>query len=122
MTWQCYVDNLIVPTKPSKEGNISTHVEISTDVELDPRPPVNQGAELIEKLEYIPLIDEEHHTQIRERIHPSDMLGIDLNVICHHLTLFVEAKLVAQRKRKTGDDKEKAIEQEMVKLKAAKSI
>ncbi|RDX87566.1 hypothetical protein CR513_30943, partial [Mucuna pruriens] len=62
MARQCYVDSLRVSTKPSKEGNISTHVKISTDVKLDPQPPIDQGAKPIEKLEYIPLTDEEHHT------------------------------------------------------------
>ncbi|RDX82528.1 hypothetical protein CR513_36663, partial [Mucuna pruriens] len=40
---QCYIDNLKIQTKTSKEGNISTHVEILTDVKLDPRPLVDQG-------------------------------------------------------------------------------
>ncbi|RDX93053.1 hypothetical protein CR513_24738, partial [Mucuna pruriens] len=38
MAQQCYIDSLKTSTKPSKEGNISTYVEISTNVELDLRP------------------------------------------------------------------------------------
>ncbi|RDX75275.1 hypothetical protein CR513_44861, partial [Mucuna pruriens] len=62
MARQCYINNLKVSTKPSKEGNISTHIEFLTEVELNLRPLVDQGAEPIEKLEYIPLTDENHHT------------------------------------------------------------
>ncbi|RDY09755.1 hypothetical protein CR513_05836, partial [Mucuna pruriens] len=38
---QCYVDSLQVVTRPSKEDNISVHVEISTNVELDPNPLID---------------------------------------------------------------------------------
>ncbi|RDY03449.1 hypothetical protein CR513_12959, partial [Mucuna pruriens] len=62
MAQQCYVDSLKVVTKPLKEYNISTHVKILADIELDPRPPINQGAEPIEKLKNMPLTDKEHHT------------------------------------------------------------
>ncbi|RDX80023.1 hypothetical protein CR513_39478, partial [Mucuna pruriens] len=62
MARQCYVDNLRTPPQPSKEDNISTNIE------LDPRPLIGQGTKPIEKLKYIPLIDEEHCTQIGERM------------------------------------------------------
>ncbi|RDX77679.1 hypothetical protein CR513_42156, partial [Mucuna pruriens] len=45
MAWECYIDSLRVMTRPPKEDNILTHVEISTNIELDPRPPIDQGAE-----------------------------------------------------------------------------
>ncbi|RDX66533.1 hypothetical protein CR513_54684, partial [Mucuna pruriens] len=54
MAQQCYIDSLRVVTKPPSKDNVSAHVEISTDVELNPRPQINQGAELIEKIEKIP--------------------------------------------------------------------
>ncbi|RDX94862.1 hypothetical protein CR513_22698, partial [Mucuna pruriens] len=54
------VDTRRVSTKPFKEGNISTHIKILSDVELD------LGAKPNEKLEYISLTNEEHHTQIGE--------------------------------------------------------
>ncbi|RDX75259.1 hypothetical protein CR513_44877, partial [Mucuna pruriens] len=127
---QCHIDSLKVSAKLSKEDNISTYIKLAIIVEADYRPPIDQGAEPIEKLEYIPMIDEEHRTHIGERMQgphrerlvstlwdhadlfswqPSDMLGIDPNVIFHRLALCVEAKLVVQRKRKTGGDKRKAI-------------
>ncbi|RDX77523.1 hypothetical protein CR513_42338, partial [Mucuna pruriens] len=68
MARQCYVDNLRASTKPSMEGNISAYVEISIDIKLDPKPPIDQGAKPIEKLEYMPLTDEENRTQIGERM------------------------------------------------------
>ncbi|RDX94478.1 hypothetical protein CR513_23130, partial [Mucuna pruriens] len=130
MSRQCYVDSLRVSTKPSKEDNISTHVEILTDIDLDPKLPIDEGAEPIEKLEYIPLTNEEHCTQIGERMQgphlkqlvstlqdhtnlfawqPFDMPRIDLNIICHYLALCAETKPVAQRKRKIRGDRQKAI-------------
>ncbi|RDX64063.1 hypothetical protein CR513_57427, partial [Mucuna pruriens] len=53
-----------VVTRPPKEDNVSAYVKISIDVELDPKPPIDQGAEPTNKLENIPLINDEHHTQI----------------------------------------------------------
>ncbi|RDY05342.1 hypothetical protein CR513_10841, partial [Mucuna pruriens] len=44
MARQCYVDSLRMSTKPFEEDNITIHIEILTDVELDPRPPVDQKA------------------------------------------------------------------------------
>ncbi|RDX61974.1 hypothetical protein CR513_59743, partial [Mucuna pruriens] len=99
---------------------------ISTDVELDLRPLINQGVEPIQKLEKVSLTDVKHCTQIGERMQrpyqeqlistlwehvdlfawqPLDMLGIDPKVICHRLALCVEAKPIAQQKRKIGGDK-----------------
>ncbi|RDY06439.1 hypothetical protein CR513_09566, partial [Mucuna pruriens] len=106
MARQCYVDNLRVVSKLQREDNVLIHVEISTDVELDPRPPIDQGVEPIEKLEKIPLTDDEHCTQIGETMQgphreqlistlrghanlfacqSSDMPGINPKVIYHHL-------------------------------------
>ncbi|RDY14257.1 hypothetical protein CR513_00719, partial [Mucuna pruriens] len=67
------------------EDNVSVHIKISIDVELNPRPPINQGAKPIEKLENLSLTDNEHCTQIGERMQgqPFDMSEIDPKVICH---------------------------------------
>ncbi|RDX80119.1 hypothetical protein CR513_39371, partial [Mucuna pruriens] len=62
MAQQCYVDSLTVVTRPPKEDNVSEHVEVSTDVELDHRPSIDHGVEPIEKLENVSLIDDEHCT------------------------------------------------------------
>ncbi|RDX60385.1 hypothetical protein CR513_61476, partial [Mucuna pruriens] len=53
---------LKVVIRPPKEDNILAHVEISTNVERDPKPLIDQGAESIEKLENICLTNNEHYT------------------------------------------------------------
>nr|KYP41535.1 Transposon Ty3-I Gag-Pol polyprotein [Cajanus cajan] len=47
---------------------------------------------------------------------PADMPGIDPNFLCHKLSVCREAKPIAQRKRKTGEERKKAIEEEVTKL------
>nr|KYP75371.1 Retrovirus-related Pol polyprotein from transposon opus [Cajanus cajan] len=44
------------------------------------------------------------------------MSGIDSNFMCHRLSICWEAKLVAQRKRKMGNERKIAIEEEVAKL------
>ncbi|XP_057449674.1 uncharacterized protein LOC130740954 [Lotus japonicus] len=51
-----------------------------------------------------------------------DMPGIDLDFICHRLELNPGIKLVTQTRRRMGDEKEKAIQQEVNKLLAADFI
>ncbi|XP_020216699.1 PKS-NRPS hybrid synthetase CHGG_01239 [Cajanus cajan] len=46
----------------------------------------------------------------------ADMPGIDPNFLCHKLSVCREAKPVAQQKRKTGEERKKAIEAEVSKL------
>nr|KYP76142.1 Transposon Ty3-I Gag-Pol polyprotein [Cajanus cajan] len=47
---------------------------------------------------------------------PTDMPGIDPNFLCHKLSVCREAKPIAQRKRKAGEERKKAIEEEVSKL------
>ncbi|RDX88423.1 hypothetical protein CR513_29981, partial [Mucuna pruriens] len=68
MARQCYVNSLKVVIKPPKEDNVSAHVKISTNVELDPRPSIDQGVEPIGKLEKVPLTNDEHYTQVHDLI------------------------------------------------------
>lgn len=51
-----------------------------------------------------------------------DMRGIDPNFICHKLALNSEVKPVFQTRRRMGDEKDKAVKQEVDKLLAAKFI
>lgn len=44
---------------------------------------------------------------------PSYMSGIDLKVVCHQLSLDPPSKVVAQRKRKNGEEKRKDIIEEV---------
>lgn len=53
---------------------------------------------------------------------PQGMLGIDPNFICHRLLLSPTVKPAAQRKRKQGEAKTKAIKEETEKLVKAKFI
>nr|KYP37331.1 Transposon Ty3-I Gag-Pol polyprotein [Cajanus cajan] len=52
----------------------------------------------------------------------SDMPGIDPNFLCHRLTVCRDARPVAQKKRKMGDEKRKAAKAEVKKLLQAKFI
>ncbi|RDY12453.1 hypothetical protein CR513_02752, partial [Mucuna pruriens] len=68
MAQQCYVNRLKVGTKPPRDDIVSTHVEISIEMELDPRPSIEQGAKPIEKLEK----EKDARTTLRATdIHPS---------------------------------------------------
>ncbi|XP_014522131.1 uncharacterized protein LOC106778662 [Vigna radiata var. radiata] len=52
----------------------------------------------------------------------TDMLGIHPSVMSHKLALFKEARLVAQKKRRMGEEKRKAVEAEVNKLKEARFV
>jgi hypothetical protein len=47
--------------------------------------------------------------------HPKDMPGIDESIITHKLAIFPKAKPVSQRKRKQGEERRVAVEEEVVK-------
>lgn len=51
---------------------------------------------------------------------PSDMPIIDLDILCHHLTINYSFKPVTQRKRKEGEDKRANISDEVKKSKEVK--
>ena len=46
----------------------------------------------------------------------SDLPGIHPDIVCHRLSTFKEAKLVAQRKQKLGEEKRRAVRDESAKL------
>jgi hypothetical protein len=50
------------------------------------------------------------------------MPGIDESIITHKLAIFPKAKPVSQRKRKQGDERRTAIDEEVAKLKRAQFI
>nr|KYP66421.1 Transposon Ty3-G Gag-Pol polyprotein [Cajanus cajan] len=54
--------------------------------------------------------------------HPSDMPGIDPNFLCHKLSISKEARSIAQRRRKAGEERKAAIEVEVGKLLDARFI
>lgn len=47
------------------------------------------------------------------------MSGIHPSIMCHKLSLCREARPVAQKKRRMGEEKRKAMEEEVAKLKEA---
>lgn len=47
------------------------------------------------------------------------MPGIDIEVACHHLAVRTSVKPVVQRKRKMGEEKRKAVDEEVKKLQEA---
>ncbi|XP_039687900.1 uncharacterized protein [Medicago truncatula] len=53
---------------------------------------------------------------------PSDMPGIDIKVACHHLAVSPSVKPVVQKKRKMGEEKRKAVDEEVKKLMEARFI
>ncbi|XP_020235170.1 uncharacterized protein LOC109815012 [Cajanus cajan] len=53
---------------------------------------------------------------------PFDMPDIDMGVMCHKLSIYAEARPVAQRKRKMGTDQKLAVEVEGAKLLEARFI
>jgi len=53
---------------------------------------------------------------------PSDMPGIDPSVVCHHLAVNPNVKSVVQRKRKLGEERRKAVNEEVKKLVDARFI
>jgi hypothetical protein len=54
--------------------------------------------------------------------HPKDMPGIDENIITHKLAIFPKAKPITQRKRKQGEERRIAMEEEVAKLRKAQFI
>ena len=53
---------------------------------------------------------------------PLDMPGIDPNVACHHLVVNPTVKPVFQRKRKLGEERRKAVDEEVKRLQEARFI
>jgi hypothetical protein len=54
--------------------------------------------------------------------HPRDMPRIDESVITHKLSLFPNVKSVSQRKRRLGEERRKAVDEEVRKLREARFI
>jgi len=50
---------------------------------------------------------------------PSNMPGIDPNVVCHHLAVNPAVKPVVQRKHKLGEERRNTVDKEVKKLKDA---
>jgi hypothetical protein len=111
-------------------------------LDLDPREEFqDRRVSPIEELEKVQICSEAHQTtsigtsmqpEEREKIlatlkknidlfawHPSDMPGIDETIITHKLSISPETKPVSQKKRKVGEERREAINEEVAKLKEA---
>ncbi|XP_024630277.1 uncharacterized protein [Medicago truncatula] len=135
---ECYHASLKLKVKRSEELEVKV-------VDLDPREEYQQ--ERIEPIEAVkdiiirPLphqvtkigtslekFEEESLVQLlRENVDlfawgPSDMPGIDIEVACHHLAVRPSVKPVVQKKRKMGEEKRKAVDEEVKKLQEAHFI
>jgi hypothetical protein len=111
-------------------------------LDLDPREEFqDRRVSPIEELEKVQIGSEAHQTtnigtsmkpEEREKVlatlkknidlfawHPSDMPGIDETIITHKLSISPETKPVSQRKRKVGEERREAINEEVTKLKEA---
>jgi len=90
-----------------------------------------------EDLQPLPLRDDEHKTYIGLSLNPNDwklvsttliknsdlfvrtaayMHGVSPNVITHRLSVYKEARLVAQKTQKLGEERRKAVREETDKL------
>ncbi|WJX83768.1 hypothetical protein P8452_66405 [Trifolium repens] len=110
---------------------------MTESADLDPREEFREDrVSPIEEVEEVQIGGEAHQTtnlgnnmksEEREKIleilrrnvdlfawHPKDMLGIDESIITHKLAIFPKAKPISQRKRKQGDERRTAIDEEVV--------
>ncbi|XP_020225377.1 uncharacterized protein LOC109807267 [Cajanus cajan] len=140
---ECYFASLRLPrlgaTEPSREKRVhSVAQDLETVVDFDPRMEQDERVEPIE--DRYPLIigpTNQHVTYLGSNLseterreienvvkknkdlfawRPADMPGIDPTFLCHRLSVCREAKPVAQRKRKMGEERKKAVEAETSKL------
>jgi len=105
-------------------------------VDLDPRATEDR-LEAREELRRAPLLDEEHisavgttmaaakaeimHAALKKNMDmfawtPTDMPGVNPDVITHRLSIFKEARPISQKKRDLGDEKRLAAKEEVEKL------
>ncbi|KAK2371898.1 hypothetical protein QL285_073098 [Trifolium repens] len=141
---QCYESSLKIKKKEVcrlSVNNTNTHEA----AELDPREDFQERrVSPIEELEEVQIGKEQHQTTsigtamgeeerkevlaiLRENVDlfawkPEDMPGIDETVITHKLAIANNAKPVVQRKRKQGEERRAAVDEEVAKLMKAKFI
>jgi hypothetical protein len=141
---QCYESSLKI--KKKEISRLSVHNTNTHEVaELDPREDFQERrVSPIEELEEVQIGKEQHQTTsigtamgeeerrnvltiLRENVDlfawkPEDMPGIDETVITHKLAIASNAKPVVQRKRKQGEERRTAVDEEVAKLKRAQFI
>ncbi|GAU24562.1 hypothetical protein TSUD_149030 [Trifolium subterraneum] len=148
---QCYESSLKVRKNyahgaTSQTGGTSVNTtNMSEAIELDPREEFHEGrVSPIEDLEEITIGSEPHQVTnigttlppeekdkvietLRRNVdlfawHPKHMPGIDESIITHKLAIHPDAKPVSQQKRKVGEERRSAIDEEVDKLRKANFI
>ncbi|GAU31520.1 hypothetical protein TSUD_332960 [Trifolium subterraneum] len=148
---QCYESSLKIKKKLN-QGSISQVPKEATDstnmsqtADLDPREEFQEGrVSPTEELEEIKIGDKAHQVTnlgttlpyeergkiiatLRRNVdlfawHPEDMPGIYEGIITHKLAIMPNFKPVSQKKRKLGEERREAVDEEVAKLKAAHFI
>jgi len=137
---ECYIASLRMPNprKLHSSNNIEkiTYVDGTSIQELDPRMEDEERVKPLGGTEVLPLDNGRFlqigatlceseksmlaailvHNKISFAWTTADLPGIDPDMACHRLSTFKEAKPVAQRKRKLGEEKRKAAREESSKL------
>jgi len=139
-TRECYAASLRVESQSqevsSPEGRIPKRDQVVAVTELDPRIE-EVRVEPKEDVQYVPLIGNNKITRIGTSLSKedaaqlnntlqenasvfawtaTDILGVDPTIITHKLSTFKDARLVAQKKRKLGEEKRIASRAEADKL------
>ncbi|RDX60281.1 hypothetical protein CR513_61589, partial [Mucuna pruriens] len=128
---RCYEDSLRIGSQPSQVGELDVNV---LDLDLDPwcedereRPlpakhlkKVNIGPKPTYKTKIGTTLALEDESRLENRDvfawSLADMPGIDPNFLCHHLSISPGYRPVAQQRRKLGEEKQKAAQDETRKL------
>ncbi|KAK2409009.1 hypothetical protein QL285_044467 [Trifolium repens] len=141
---QCYESSLKIKKKELSRLSVN-NANTREAAELDPREDFQERrVSPIEELEEIQIGKEQHQTtnigttmgvEEREEVlailkenvdlfawKPEDMPGIDETVITHKLAIASNAKPVVQRKRKQGEERRIAVDEEVAKLRKAQFI
>ncbi|KAK2427613.1 hypothetical protein QL285_026181 [Trifolium repens] len=141
---QCYESSLKIKKKEISRLSVNT-ANSHEMTELDPREDFQERrVSPIEELEEIQIGKEQHQTTsigtamgeeerrdvlaiLKENVDlfawkPEDMPGIDETVITHKLAIASNAKPVVQRKRKQGEERRAAVDEEVAKLMKAQFI
>jgi len=135
---ECYIASLPNPRKLHSSNNVEkvTSEDSSSIQELDPKMEGEECVKPIGGTEVLPIGDGKYlqigstlqkaekevlaavltHNKISFAWTTSDLPGIRPDIVCHRLSTFKEAKPVAQRKRKLGEEKRKAAREESTKL------
>ncbi|XP_020211561.1 uncharacterized protein LOC109796286 [Cajanus cajan] len=143
---ECYFASLRLPKmKPEAAKPAGVHsVSQQSALDLDPRIDQDERVEPIEDKQPIQVgvsraqvtylgtnLSEQERLALKQGVlensdlfagYPSDMPGIDPNFICHKLSVSKQARPIAQRRQKAGEERKAAIKAEVGKLLDARFI